>query len=76
MRYQFIRECVDRGEVVLKHISSKEQRAYIMTKALVKSKFESMSKFEPICTLVSSAFEKFSSPVALLVHQFFLFLYL
>lgn len=41
-RYHFIRECVERGEVCLKHVSSNEQRADIMTKALVKAKFEDM----------------------------------
>lgn len=43
-RFHFIRECVERGEVVLKHVTSNEQRADILTKALVKSKFESMRK--------------------------------
>lgn len=44
VRYHFIRECVERGEVILKHVSSSEQRADIMTKALMKVKFESMRR--------------------------------
>lgn len=42
IRYHFIRECVKRGEVVLKHVSSISQRADIMTKALATVKFERM----------------------------------
>ena len=42
IQYHFIRECVERGEVVLQHVSSNEQRAYVMTKALATVKFEKM----------------------------------
>lgn len=42
IRYHFIRECVERGEVVLKHVSSSDQRADIMTKAMATIKFERM----------------------------------
>lgn len=31
IRYHFIRECVERGEIILEHITSSEQRANIMT---------------------------------------------
>lgn len=44
IRYHFIRECVERGEVVIKHICSEEQRADILTKALSTVKFERMRK--------------------------------
>lgn len=42
IRYHFIRECVEQGEVVLKHVSSNDQRADIMTKAFATIKFEKM----------------------------------
>lgn len=44
VRYHFIRECVERGEVILKHVKTNEQRADILTKALVKNKFEDMRR--------------------------------
>lgn len=42
IRYHFIRECVERGEIVLKHINTNEQRADVLTKALCRAKFEGM----------------------------------
>lgn len=41
-RYYFIRECVERGEIILKHISSERQRADVLTKALTTAWFEKM----------------------------------
>lgn len=42
IRYHFIRECVERGEVVVRHIRTDQQRADILTKALTTVKFEKM----------------------------------
>lgn len=42
IRYHFIRECIERGEVIVKHISSENQRADSLTKALLTVKFERM----------------------------------
>ncbi|XP_074337179.1 secreted RxLR effector protein 161-like [Apium graveolens] len=42
IRYHFIRECVDRGDIIIKHVCSSEQRADVLTKALPKSQFEKM----------------------------------
>lgn len=42
LRFHFIRECVERGEVIIKHVSSEEQKADIMTKALSTAKYEKM----------------------------------
>lgn len=42
IRYHFIRECVERKEIVIKHISSDVQRADVLTKALTTVKFERM----------------------------------
>lgn len=40
--YHFIRECVERGEVVVKYICSEEQKADILTKALRSARFEKL----------------------------------
>lgn len=42
LRYHFIRDCVEKGLIVIKYVSTKEQRADIMTKALAATKFEQM----------------------------------
>ncbi|XP_074356783.1 secreted RxLR effector protein 161-like [Apium graveolens] len=42
IRYHFIREFVERGEIELKHVSTNEQKADVLTKALGAVKFESM----------------------------------
>ncbi|KAL8111934.1 hypothetical protein AgCh_019583 [Apium graveolens] len=34
IRYHFIRECMERGEIEIKHVSSESQKADVMTKAL------------------------------------------
>lgn len=44
IRFHFIRECVERGDIVVKHVSGESQRADILTKALVTVKFERMRK--------------------------------
>lgn len=44
IRYHFIRECVERGEIVVKHIPSENQRADALTKALFAVKFDRMRK--------------------------------
>lgn len=44
VRYHFIRECVERREIVIKHVSSDLQRADILTKGLSTVKFERMRK--------------------------------
>ncbi|XP_076893371.1 secreted RxLR effector protein 161-like [Bidens hawaiensis] len=41
-RFHFIRDCYNDGEVDVEHISGKEQRADILTKALVRIKFMEM----------------------------------
>lgn len=40
VRFHFIRECIERGELVVKHVSTQEQRADILTKAFGPVKFE------------------------------------
>ena len=46
IRYHFIRECVERGEIIVKHVCTEEQRADVLTKAL------SIVKFEKMCHLL------------------------
>ncbi|KAK1419766.1 hypothetical protein QVD17_29081 [Tagetes erecta] len=41
-RYHFIRECIERVEVQVEHVSGEEQKADILTKALPRIKFEEM----------------------------------
>lgn len=43
-RYHFIRECIERGEVQVKHVRGEEQKADILTKALPRVKFEEMRR--------------------------------
>lgn len=40
IRYYFIREYVEWGEIVIKHVKTDEQRADVLTKALSTIKFE------------------------------------
>lgn len=42
IRYHFIRECVERGEIVVKYVRSEEQRADVLTKLMATQKFEQM----------------------------------
>lgn len=42
VRYHFIRDCVEQGTITIKHVASTEQRADILTKAMVVAKFERM----------------------------------
>ncbi|KAI3523596.1 hypothetical protein L1887_01838 [Cichorium endivia] len=42
IRYHFIRECVENGEITVNHVCSKEQKADILTKAMAKIKHEEM----------------------------------
>ena len=42
IRYHFIRECVERGEIMIKHINTEEQLADTLTKAMSTVKFEKM----------------------------------
>lgn len=44
IRYHFIRECVEKGEIVVKHVRTDEHRADSLTKALTTVKFERMRK--------------------------------
>lgn len=41
-RFHFIRECIEKGLVLVEHVSSEEQRADILTKALARVKFTEM----------------------------------
>lgn len=41
-RYHFIRECVERGQIIVEHVSGDQQKADILTKALGRIKFREM----------------------------------
>ncbi|XP_074369744.1 secreted RxLR effector protein 161-like [Apium graveolens] len=42
IRYHFTRECVERGDIILRHVNTNEQCADVLTKALSRAKFEGM----------------------------------
>lgn len=44
LQYHFIRDCVEKGLIVIKHVSTSEQRADILTKALAAAKFDKMRR--------------------------------
>lgn len=48
IRYHFISECIERDEIVVKHIASESQRADILTKALSTIKFERMRQLREV----------------------------
>ena len=41
-RYHFIRECVEKGKIIVEHVSGDQQKADILTKALGRIKFKEM----------------------------------
>lgn len=42
--YHYIRERIEENEIIVEHVNGKEQRVYILTKALAKIKFVEMHK--------------------------------
>lgn len=44
-RYHFIRECVEKGQVEVEHVSGDKQKADILTKALGRIKFKEMREY-------------------------------
>lgn len=54
IRYHFIRECVERGEIILRHVNTNEQRADVLTKAMSRAKFEGMRELLGVKKLQSS----------------------
>lgn len=51
MRFHFIRECIERGELEVEFVSRVEQSADILTKALGRVKFEVLRKLVGIVDL-------------------------
>lgn len=41
-RFHFIRECIEKGLIIVKHVRTEDQRADILTKALPRVKFQEM----------------------------------
>lgn len=52
MRFHFIRDCVEYGEIVVKYVKIQEQRADILTKPLTALKFEEMRKLLGVKDLI------------------------
>lgn len=42
LRYHFIRDCVEKGLIIIKHIGTNDQRAHTLTKAMAVVKFKKM----------------------------------
>ena len=42
IRYHFIRECVENGEIVVNHVCGTKQKADILTKTMARIKHEEM----------------------------------
>lgn len=57
IRYHLIRECVAKGEIKIKHVSTNEQRADSLKKTLTTVKFEKMRKLLGVKTTVPSNFD-------------------
>lgn len=53
IRYHFIRECVERGEIILRHVNTNKQRADVLTKALSRAKFEEMRELLGVKNLLT-----------------------
>lgn len=49
VRYYFIRECIENGQIKVVFVSSNEQRADILTKALPSVKFATMRNLLGVC---------------------------
>ncbi|CAM8905517.1 unnamed protein product [Rhodiola kirilowii] len=50
-RFHFIRECVEKGDIIISHVCTDEQKADILTKALAKVKFLQMRKMLGVADL-------------------------
>lgn len=42
LRFHYIRECVERGDIIIKHVCSEKQHADVLTKPMTTVKFEQM----------------------------------
>lgn len=54
IRFHFIRECVENGEIIVKHICTRNQKADILTKAMAKVKHEEMCSLIGVKQVVNS----------------------
>lgn len=58
IRYHFIRKCVERGDIVIKHVVTDSQRTDIMIKTLNTVKFENMRKLLGVKDLLKQVYIK------------------
>lgn len=52
IRYHFIRECIEQGEIVIEHVSSENQWTDVLTKAMSTVKFERIRKLLGVKNLI------------------------
>ncbi|KAL8145756.1 hypothetical protein AgCh_003778 [Apium graveolens] len=55
IRYHFIREYIERGEIIVQHVSTVNQKANILTKALTTVKFERMRRLLGVQELIKQS---------------------
>ncbi|XP_023769039.1 uncharacterized mitochondrial protein AtMg00810-like [Lactuca sativa] len=55
IRYHFIRECVERGQIIMEYVNSKDQQADIFTKALAYVKHSEMRNMIGVTNLEPSS---------------------
>lgn len=55
IRFHFVRECVERGEIIVKHVKTEHQKADVLTKAMPAAKFEQMRKLLGVKDLQKTA---------------------
>lgn len=57
VRFHFIRECIENGDIVVKHVCSEEQRADSLTKALSTANFERMRSILGVKSCVQTSLD-------------------
>ena len=68
-RFHFIRECVERGQVIIEHVSGDLQKAYILTKSLGRIKFKEMKDLIGMQEVVRNDFKFKGENVEISLNQ-------
>ena len=68
-RFHFIRECVERGQIIVEHVSGDQQKADILTKALGIIKFKEMKDLIGMQDVVKTDFKLIEENVGISLNQ-------